>query len=103
MVARDLTEPYLETSQGRWYPPMPQLAERPFWTDPADPHRSALRRQVATYRAKPLLEVYNWRYQRVRVERVWPKAVSRVAVEGWNAEAAADEAIARTKQLMEQR
>jgi hypothetical protein len=38
----------------------------------------------------------------VDAELVWPKAIGRIAVEGWSAEAAADEAIARTRQLMEQ-
>ena len=94
--------PYLEASHGRWYPPMPALAERPFWTDPADPHRSVLRRQLATHATKPSPRAYDWRYLRVDAELVWPKAISRIAVEGWSAEAAADEAIGRTRQLMEQ-
>ena len=104
---RYLTEPdhlgpLLEASQGRWYPPMPALAERPFWTDPADPHRSVLRYQLAAYPVRPYPDVYNWRYQLVWANKVWPKAIGRIVLEGWSAEAAADEAIARTKQLMGQ-
>jgi multiple sugar transport system substrate-binding protein len=94
--------PVLEASQGRWYPPMPSLAERPFWIDPADPHRSELRRQLTKHRTTPPPEVYNWRYQLVQAGKVWPNAISRIVLEGWSAEAAADEAIARTKRLMAQ-
>jgi multiple sugar transport system substrate-binding protein len=95
--------PYLEAAQGRWFPPMPALAERPFWTDPADPHRNASWRQLVAHATKPSPRAYDRRYERVDVELVWPRAIGRVTVEGWSAEAAADEAIARTKQLMEQR
>jgi multiple sugar transport system substrate-binding protein len=94
--------PLLEASQGRWYPPMPALAERPFWADPSDPHRTVLRRQLAKHPARPAAEVYNWRYQLVYANQVWPKAIGRIVLEGWSAEAAADEAIAHTKELMGQ-
>jgi multiple sugar transport system substrate-binding protein len=94
--------PVLDASQGRWYPPMPSLADRLFWTDPADPHRSALRRQLTQHPTTPPPEVYNWRYQLVQAEKVWPNAISRIVIDGWTPEAAADEAIARTIELMEQ-
>jgi multiple sugar transport system substrate-binding protein len=107
MFLRYLSEPehlgpLLEASQGRWYPPVPELAERAFWTDPADPHRTVLRSQLTTHPTRPEVEVYNWRYQLVQADKVWPKAIGRIVLDGWSAEAAADEAIARTKGLMEE-
>ena len=63
----------------------------------AAPRGSSLRRILR--RRGP--DVYNWRYQRVWAEKIWPKAIGRIVLDGLSAEAAADEAIERTKQLME--
>jgi hypothetical protein len=42
----------------------------------------------------------NWRYGRIWEERVWAKAVHRVAAEGISPEQAVDEAIGRIKQIL---
>jgi multiple sugar transport system substrate-binding protein len=42
----------------------------------------------------------DWRHQLVDQERVWAKAVQRVASEGVSPEQAVDEAIARIKQIL---
>jgi multiple sugar transport system substrate-binding protein len=81
---------------------MPGLAETPFWTDPADPHRTVLAHQMATRRIEPQPDVINWRYQRAVTERVWEKAIGRIVIDGWSPEIAADEAIARIKALVEE-
>ena len=94
--------PYIEAAQGRWYPTMPRLAETAFWTNPADPHRAVLSRQMATHRTEPQPDLINWKYQQAVTERVWEKAIGRIVIDGWSAETAADEAIARIKALMEQ-
>jgi multiple sugar transport system substrate-binding protein len=94
--------PYIEAAQGRWYPTMPRLAETAFWTNPADPHRAVLSRQMATHRTEPQPDLINWKYQQAVTERVWEKAIGRIVIDGWSAEAAADEAIARIKELVEQ-
>jgi multiple sugar transport system substrate-binding protein len=94
--------PYIEAAQGRQYPTMPGLAETPFWTDPADPHRTVLAHQMATRRIEPQPDVINWRYQRAVTERVWEKAIGRIVIDGWSPEIAADEAIARIKALVEE-
>ena len=41
-----------------------------------------------------------WRHRLVKQERVWPKAVHRVVVDGLTPEQAVDEAIARIRQLL---
>jgi hypothetical protein len=33
---------------------------------------------------------------------VWEKAIGRIVIDGWSADAAADEAIARIKEVVEQ-
>jgi multiple sugar transport system substrate-binding protein len=42
----------------------------------------------------------NWRHQLVDEEKVWPKAIHRVAVEGISPEQAVNDAIARIKQIV---
>jgi ABC-type glycerol-3-phosphate transport system substrate-binding protein len=42
----------------------------------------------------------DWRHQLVDQERVWAKAIQRVAAEGISPEQAVDEAIARIKQIL---
>ena len=92
--------PFLEAAQGRFFPTMPRLPERPFWHSGNDPHVAVLARQLAGSDKKFLPSAYNWKYQKAEVERVWPKAVTRIVIDGWSAEAAADEAIARSQQIM---
>jgi multiple sugar transport system substrate-binding protein len=46
------------------------------------------------------LDTGNWRHDRVWQERVWPKAIHRIAAEGISPEQAVDEAIARIKEIL---
>ena len=93
-------EAYLEAAQGRYFPPMPKLLDRPFWHSGNDPHVAAQANQLAGSDKKFWPSAYNWKYQQAEAERVWPKAVMRIVMDGWSAEAAVDEVIARSKQIM---
>jgi multiple sugar transport system substrate-binding protein len=93
---------WLDFAGDRLLPPMPALAEQPFWLDPGDPHRIASAMQFLN---RPRSYSYaaasgEWRHQLVDAEGVWPKAVHRVVIDGLSPEQAADEAIARVKQLL---
>jgi multiple sugar transport system substrate-binding protein len=90
---------YLEASLARALPTMPALLDRPFWKDPADPHRRRAVEQL-NLPSSPFYANVNWRYGRVEEDEVWQKAVRRVAVDGLSPEQAADEAIARVKQIL---
>ena len=79
-----------------------EAARAPFWLDPSDRHRMAAVMQIAS---RPMQYDYatvsgDWRYDLVWQERVWAKAVHRVAAEGISPEQAVDEAIARIKQIL---
>jgi multiple sugar transport system substrate-binding protein len=90
---------YLEASLGRGLPTMPALLETPFWQDPKDPHRSAAVSQLG----QPVALSYatlNPKYGEVDEDAVWEKAVHRIVADGLTAEQAADEAIARVKQIL---
>ena len=93
---------YLDFAGERFLPPMPKLLDQPFWFDPSDPHRMAAVMQIA---ARPTQYEYitvsgNWRYDLVWQEKVWGKAIHRVAAEGITPEQAVDEAITRIKQIL---
>jgi multiple sugar transport system substrate-binding protein len=93
---------YLDFSGERFLPPMSKLLQQPFWLDPSDPHHMASVMQISS---RPLVHNYavasgNWRHRLVNQERIWAKAIHRVAADGISPEQAVDEAIARIKQIL---
>ncbi len=93
---------WLNFAGDRFLPPTPALLKQPFWLDPGDPHRMAAAMQFLT---RPLTYDYTvasgeWRHVQVMAELVWPKAIRRVAADGLSPEQAADEMIARIKQIL---
>jgi multiple sugar transport system substrate-binding protein len=92
---------YLSSAGERMLPPLQKLSSQPFWLDPSDPHRMAGVMQVSL---RPIQYHYalagDWRHARVWEEYTWARAIHRVAAEGISPEQAADEAIARVKQLL---
>ena len=95
---------YLNFSGERILPSMPKLLDSPFWLDPSDRHRMAAAMQTAS---RPMAHEYtaasgDLGHAQVYNERVWAKAVHRVAAEGISPEQAVDEAIARVKEILKQ-
>jgi multiple sugar transport system substrate-binding protein len=93
---------YFNLAGDLFLPAMPAVLRQPFWLDPSDQHRMAAVMQAET---RPMTYDYmvasgDWRHDRVFQERVWAKAIHRVATEGISPEQAVDEAIARIKQLL---
>jgi multiple sugar transport system substrate-binding protein len=93
---------YLDFAGERLLPAMPKLREGPLWLDVSDPHRMAAVMQIAS---RPMQYDYvtvtgDFRYDLVWRERIWPRAVHRVAAEGISPEQAVDEAIARIKEIL---
>jgi multiple sugar transport system substrate-binding protein len=93
---------YLDFSGERMLPAMPKLLEQPFWLDPSDPHLMAAVMQAGS---RPMPHDYatvtgDWRHDRAYKDRVWAKAVHRVAAEGITPDQAVDEAIAQVKQIL---
>jgi multiple sugar transport system substrate-binding protein len=102
LLAKGWLAHYLDFSAERYLPAMPGLRDAPFWLDPSDPHHMAAAMQISL---RPLAHDYanasgDWRHDRVQTERVWQKAVHRVAADGISPEQAVDEAIARIKQIL---
>jgi multiple sugar transport system substrate-binding protein len=93
---------YLNFSGERMLPPMQKLLDQPFWLDPSDPHRMAAVMQVSSREPNYdyTVALGDPRHDTIWQEFTWGKAIYRVAAEGWSAEQAVDEAIARVKQTL---
>jgi multiple sugar transport system substrate-binding protein len=92
--------PYLEGSIGRWFPVMPELVETPFWQDESDAHRATHRVQYTERPQNTFPFVRNYRFITVMSENAIGKAVGRIVLENWSTEDAADELIARVKEVV---
>ncbi len=92
--------PYLEGSIGRWFPVMPELVETPFWQDETDAHRVTHRVQYTERPQNTFPFVRNHRFITVMSENAIGKAVGRIVLENWSTEDAADELIARVKEVV---
>jgi multiple sugar transport system substrate-binding protein len=97
-----LARHYLDFSGERLLPPLAKLLEQPFWLDPGDPHRMAAVMQAAS---RPLAHDYtaasgDLGHDQIYNERIWAKAIHRVAADGISPEQAVDEAIAKIKQIL---
>jgi multiple sugar transport system substrate-binding protein len=93
---------YLDFSGERMLPSIPALLEQPFWLDPSDRHHMAAAMQA---KARRLAHDYtaasgDLGHDKIYNERVWRKAIHRIAAEGISPEQAVDEAIARIKQIL---
>jgi multiple sugar transport system substrate-binding protein len=104
LVAEGWLAHYLDFAGERMLPPMPKLLEAPFWLDPSDRHRMAAVMQIASRSTQYeyITVSGNWRYDLVWQEKVWGKAIHRIATKDISSEQAVDEAIARIKQILAQ-
>jgi multiple sugar transport system substrate-binding protein len=98
-LQEDNLQTYVEGSLGRWVPVTKRASVAPFWTDGKDPHRKAVQAQVAQGLVFfPF--VYNWKFTIVNAENAWGRATARIAKDNVPPEKAADELIARVKQIL---
>jgi multiple sugar transport system substrate-binding protein len=93
---------YLDFSGERMLPSIPALLDQPFWLDPTDQHHMAAAMQA---QSRAVAHDYTAAsgdvgHDQIYNERVWAKAVHRVAAEGVSPEQAVDEAIARIKEIL---
>jgi multiple sugar transport system substrate-binding protein len=93
---------YLDFSGERILPSIPALLDQPFWLDPSDPHRMSAVIQVAS---RPPAHDYtaasgDLGHHQVYNDRVWAKAIHRIATEGITPEQAVDDATVRIKQIL---
>jgi multiple sugar transport system substrate-binding protein len=98
LLQEENLQPYVEGSLGRWVPVTKRASVAPFWTDGKDPHRKAVQQVSEGIVFFPF--VYSWKFTIVNAENVWGRAVARIAKDKIPPEKAADELIARVKQIL---
>ena len=88
--------PYVEGALGRWFPVTKEGVESPFWQ--ADKHRKAVYNQFKSG-TESFDYVKNYKFTQLNNENVFAKAVNRIVSEKVPVEKAADEMLARIKQV----
>lgn len=86
--------PYVEGSQGRWFPVTKAAQESAFWK--ADPHRQTVYNQFKSGTV-PFEFTKNYKFTVLNNENVWAKAMNRILNEKVPVDKAVDEMIARIK------
>ncbi len=102
LIQPEIIGNYLKAAGGRHSPVLKPLWKDPFWTDPNDPHVSMATKTFTEGRTRLFYTFQNPAYSMVLKENVWGKALKRVLVDRSSSEQAADEAIARIKQIFAQ-
>ena len=99
IMEEDNLRPYVEGALGRWFPVTKESIESPFWQ--ADKHRKAVYNQFKSG-TEPFDYVKNYKFTILNNENVFAKAMNRVVSEKVPVEKAADEMLARIKQVAAQ-
>ncbi|RCJ19718.1 ABC transporter substrate-binding protein [Nostoc minutum NIES-26] len=102
LIRPEVTEKYLEAAGGRHFPVMKPVWQNSFWTNPIDPHISTVTKTLVAGETRFYYSIQNPAYSLVLAENVWGKALNRIIVNHITPEQAADEAIARIKQIFAQ-
>jgi multiple sugar transport system substrate-binding protein len=97
IIQPDNLASYVEGSQGRFFPVMPELAQRDFWVDESDPHISVVLKQFENTR--PSYTTYNPAYSTVQARNIWGEAIYSVVTADITPDAAADLAIEEIKKI----
>jgi len=84
---------YVKASHGRWFPSFKDVAADPFFNDPKDPHVYIATQQHLMHETRPFYFRYHPAYSQIYTQNVWAKAISRVVMQKWSNEQAADEAV----------
>ncbi len=100
IVQPDNLTTYVEGAQGRFFPVMPAIAKRPFWTDPKDPHITVAAQQFKNTRASSV--VLNPAYSEVLAQNIWGEAIQSITVDKVPVEKAADKAIEKIQDIFSQ-
>lgn len=99
LIEPDNLKLYIQGSQGRFFPVMPQLLEDPFWQDSTDPHISTASQQF--YRTRSFAQALNPAYSQVQSRNVWGKVIAEMVSEDLSPQDATNRAIAAIKTIFQ--
>ena len=100
---------YIKGANGRWFPAFKDVAADPFFArgqvgkgGEKDPHLPTVTKIYLERNTKVFEHWKNPANSQIYAENVWGKAMTRIDVDKWSAEKAADEAVGRVKAIVAQ-
>ncbi|MBW4536928.1 MAG: ABC transporter substrate-binding protein [Pleurocapsa minor HA4230-MV1] len=84
---------------GRHSPAHISLYDDPYWTNPEDPHTSTVTKTLTKSKIRPIYPANSPAYSIVLQENIWGQSLEKIVLNNITAEQAADEAIARIKEI----
>ena len=90
---------YLKAAEGRHSPVLTTAWKDSFWSDPQDPHISTVTKTLNNTNIKTFDTFNHPAYSLVLNQNVWGQALTRIIKDNISSEEAADEAIAKIKEI----
>ncbi|NEP45622.1 MAG: carbohydrate ABC transporter substrate-binding protein, partial [Okeania sp. SIO2H7] len=95
--------PYLEGAQGRYFPILNDMANDPFWNDPADPHIFVGNQDYMQSNTRAIYHDVNGTYSQVNLNNVWGQAINSIVSDGTSPQDAADQVVDQIVQIFNDR
>ncbi|MEO0837018.1 MAG: ABC transporter substrate-binding protein, partial [Cyanobacteria bacterium J06642_3] len=98
LIQPEVINPYLKES-GRHSPAHMSAYKDPHWTNPEDPHTTAVTKTLIESQIRPIYPGNSPAYSNVLKDNVWGQSLEQIVLKGVSPEKAADEAIAKIKEI----
>ena len=98
LIQPEIINTFLKES-GRHSPAHLTAYQDPYWTNPEDPHTSAVTKTLMEGKIRPIYQGNSPAYSIVLEENIWGKSLENIVLNGITPEQAADEAIAQIKDI----
>lgn len=102
LIKPEITINFLKATGIRYQPVQTSILSDPFWQDTQDPYIATATKILTRGKTRLSYVVNHPAYSQVLSENVWGKALTKVTTEQINPEKAADEAIARIKEIFKE-
>ena len=101
LIQPEVINTFLKES-GRHSPAHTPIYEDPYWTNPEDPHTSAVTKTLTKSKIRPIYPANSPAYSIVLQENIWGQSLENIVLNNVTPEQAADEAIAKIKAIFEE-
>ncbi len=101
LIQPEVINTFLKDS-GRHSPAHTPIYEDPYWTNPEDPHTSAVTKTLTKSKIRPIYPANSPAYSIVLQENIWGQSLENIVLNNVTPEQAADEAIAQIKAIFEE-
>jgi len=101
LIQPEIINDFLKQS-GRHSPAHKSIYKDPYWTNPEDPHTWAVTKTLTKSKIRPIYPNLSPAYSIVLKENIWGQSLEKIVLKNISPEQAADEAIARIKEIFEE-